>query len=101
MTEVRSIVALCMKYMFYFILFMILLSFCVNIFEYFDLRFISVKSEQLFFISALLVCISPFLWTLLFITGYLFKKSYKAALMGLILFIMLVLSFLMKSIGVG
>lgn len=99
MTEVRSIVALCMKYMFYFILFMILLSFCVNIFEYFDIRFISVKSEQLFFISALLVCISPFIWTLLFITGYLFKKSYKAALMGLTLLIMLILSFVMKSIG--
>lgn len=78
---------------------MILLSFGVNILEYFDVRFISVKSEQLFFISALLVCISPFLWTLLFITGYLFKKSYKAALMGLILLIMLILSFVMKSIG--
>lgn len=99
MTEVRSIVALCMKYMFYFILFMILLSFGVNILEYFGVRFISVKSEQLFFISALLVCISPFLWTLLFITGYLFKKSYKAALMGLTLLIMLILSFVMKSIG--
>ncbi len=99
MTEVRNIVALCMKYMFYFILFMILLSFSVNILEYFDIRFISVKSEQLFFISALLVCISPFLWTLLFMTGYLFKKSYKAALMGLTLLIMLILSFVMKSIG--
>lgn len=99
MTEVRSIVALCMKYIFYFILFMILLSFGVNILEYFGVRFISVKSEQLFFISALLVCISPFLWTLLFITGYLFKKSYKAALMGLTLLIMLILSFVMKSIG--
>ena len=99
MTEVRSIVALCMKYMFYFILFMILLSFGVNILEYFGVRIISVKSEQLFFISALLVCISPFLWTLLFITGYLFKKSYKAALMGLTLLIMLILSFVMKSIG--
>ena len=99
MTEVRSIVALCMKYMFYFILFMILLSFGVNILEYFGVRFISVKSDQLFFISALLVCISPFLWTLLFITGYLFKKSYKAALMGLTLLIMLILSFVMKSIG--
>ena len=99
MTEVRNIVALCMKYMFYFILFMILLSFSVNILEYFDIRFISVKSEQLFFISALIVCISPFLWTLLFMTGYLFKKSYKAALMGLTLLIMLILSFVMKSIG--
>lgn len=99
MNEVRSIVALCMKYMFYFILFMILLSFGINILEYFDVRFISVKSEQLFFISALLVCISPFLWTLLFITGYLFKKSYKAVLMGLTLLIMLILSFVMKSIG--
>lgn len=99
MTEVRNIVALCMKYMFYFILFMILLSFCVNIFEYFDIRFISVKSEQMFFISALLVCISPFLWTLLFITGYLFKKSYKAALMGVLLLVMLILSFVMKNIG--
>ena len=99
MTEVRNIVALCMKYMFYFILFMILLSFSVNILEYFDIRFISVKSEQLFFISALLVCISPFLWTLLFMTGYLFKKSYKAALMGLTLLIMLILSIVMKSIG--
>ncbi len=78
---------------------MILLSFSVNILEYFDIRFISVKSEQLFFISALLVCISPFLWTLLFMTGYLFKKSYKAALMGLTLLIMLILSFVMKSIG--
>ena len=99
MTDVRSIIALCMKYMFYFILFMIMLSFCVNIFEYFDLKLISVKSEQLFSISALLVCISPFLWTLLFITGCMFKKSYKAALMGLILLIMLVLSFVVKSIG--
>ena len=99
MTEVRNIVALCMKYMFYFILFMILLSFCVNIFEYFDIRFISVKSEQMFFISAILVCISPFLWTLLFITGYLFKKSYKAALMGVLLLVMLILSFVMKNIG--
>lgn len=78
---------------------MILLSFGVNILEYFGVRIISVKSEQLFFISALLVCISPFLWTLLFITGYLFKKSYKAALMGLTLLIMLILSFVMKSIG--
>ncbi len=78
---------------------MILLSFCVNIFEYFDIRFISVKSEQMFFISALLVCISPFLWTLLFITGYLFKKSYKSALMGVLLLVMLILSFVMKNIG--
>lgn len=99
MTEVRNIVALCMKYMFYFILFMILLSFCVNILEYFGVRFISVKSERLFFISALLVCISPFLWTLLFITGYLFKKSYKAAVMGVLLLVMLILSFVMKNIG--
>lgn len=99
MTEVRNIVALCMKYMFYFILFMILLSFCVNILEYFGVRFISVKSERLFFISALLVCISPFLWALLFITGYLFKKAYKAAFMGLVLLIMLIFSFIMKSIG--
>lgn len=99
MAEVRMIVALCMKYMFYFILFIIMLSFCVNIFEYFDARFISVKSEQLFFISAILVCISPFIWAFLFIAGYLFKKAYKATFMGVLLIAVLVLSFVMKSIG--
>lgn len=78
---------------------MIVLSFCINIFEYFEIRFISLKSEQLFFISALLVCISPFIWAFLFTAGYLFQKAYKAAIMGAFLIIMLVFSFIMKSIG--
>ena len=99
MTDVRNIIALCMKYMFYFILFMILFSFCINIFEYFDIKFISAKSEQLFFFFFFIVCISPFIWTLLFITGCMLKARYKAALMGAVLFIMLVLSFVMKSVG--
>ncbi len=98
MNDIRNIVALCMKYMFYFILFMIMLSFCVNILEFFDIKFISIKSQQLFFISALIVCISPFIWVFLFVTGYILKKSYKAALTGIILIIMLVLSFLIKNI---
>lgn len=99
MTEIRNIVALCMKYMFYFILFMIVLSFCVNIFEYFNIHFVSVKSQQLFFISALLVCISPFIWAIPFTLGYLFKKAYKAALLGIILIILLIVSFLLKNIS--
>ncbi len=98
MTDIKNIVALCMKYMFYFILLMILFSFCINICEYFNIKFIYINSESLFFISALLVCISPFMWSILFTLGYLYKKSYKATLLGVLLIIMLIFSFLAKDI---
>ncbi len=99
MTDTKNIVALCMKYMFYFILMMISISFVIEIFENIGIRFIHIKSQQLFYISAIFVCISPFIWAILFIFGYLFKKKFKAALLGILLITVLILSFFMKNIA--
>lgn len=78
---------------------MILLSFGINILEYFGIKFVYVKSAQMFFISAMLVCVSPVLWAFLFTIGYFLKKAYKASLMGFTLIIALILAFLVKSIS--
>ncbi len=98
MNDTRNLVALCMKYMFYFILLMICFSFTIEICEHFGIRFMYLNSQQLFYISALIACISPFIWAFLFITGYLLKGSYKAALLGVLLMVSLILSFFMKNI---
>ncbi len=98
MNDTRNLVALCMKYMFYFILILILFSFVIEVAENTGIRFMYLKSEQLFYISALIVCISPFVWAVLFILGYLLKHNYKAAGLGILLIISLILSFFMKNI---
>lgn len=85
--------------MFYFILAMIVFAALVSGLEYLGIKFIYVKSSNIYYIAALMVCISPFMWALLFILGYLLKGNIKAALMGLSLVIVLILSFFMKSIS--
>ena len=98
MQEIRNITALCMKYLFYFILLMIVFAFIVTGFEYAGIKFIHVKSDDVFYIAALIVCISPFIWAFLYILGYLLRGNIKAALMGVLLVFVLVLSFFMKNI---
>lgn len=99
MAEIRNIIALSMKYMFYFILAMIVFSFGISVFEHAGIRFIYIKSEDLFYISALIVCISPFIWVFMYTAGYLLKSNFKAALLGILLAVVLILSFFMKNIS--
>ena len=73
MSEIRNIIAVCMKYMFYFILAMIVFAFIVSAFEYAGIKFIHIKSDDVYYIAALIVCISPFMWAFLFI---LFQKQF-------------------------
>lgn len=99
MVEIRNIISLCMKYMFYFILIMIVFSFGISIFEYSGIKFIHIKSGDLFYISALIVCISPFVWVFMYAAGYFLKGNIKAALLGILLAAVLILSFFMKNIS--
>lgn len=99
MSEIRNIIAVCMKYMFYFIFAMIVFAFIVSAFEYAGIKFIHIKSDDVYYIAALIVCISPFMWAFLFILGYLLKGNIKAVLLGFGLVFVLILSFFMKNIS--
>lgn len=99
MRETRNIIAVSMKYMFYFILILIVFAFTVSVFEYAGIKFIHIKSDNIFYLSALIVCISPFVWVFLFILGYFLKGNIKAVLLGLCLVFVLILSFFMKNIS--
>lgn len=99
MNEIRNIIALSMKYMFYFILLMIVFAFIVSGFEYAGIKFINIKSDDIYYLAALIVCISPFIWVFLFTAGYLLKRNLKAVLLGICLVFVLILSFFMKNIS--
>lgn len=96
MNNTKYIIAFLMKYAFVAILLVILFGVLVNVLEHFKDIELGFTSKDVYYVAAIFVCITPFLWGIIYIINNLRFSNIKAVLLGLLLLLALSLSFVVK-----
>ena len=98
MNNTKNIIAYFMKYTFFAILLVISVGVIVDVVENFESIHLGFTSNNIYFIAAVIVCITPFLWGVIYSLSNLKYKNLKGFFLGILLIAALSLSFIMKSL---
>lgn len=97
--NVKDIIAVFMKYVFYAILVMIGAGFIAAFSESGGSSFFKISSSQIFRAAVYTVCLAPAVSVALFTVLNILKKDWKSSFLGICLVFALLASFFIKNTG--